>query len=380
MGLPHMDQQVESRPFVTRTYYSVTELSESTIERWRALEARAFEPNFYMSPDFVVPAIVYLTPEVDIVIVSVEEFDGRQSRMIALGVFESRKGSRNFPFPFLRAYRCRHSFQCGVLLDKCKPDFAMGLLLSAIKTSGKWHGIQFDWRPDNELMEKAVGEIVRERKIRWHPSGIRRRAILIPRESGAGYLERVLSKNKRKAFARRGRQLEKLGKLEWRFIRDESGVMRAAEDFLRLENSGWKRKKGSSIAARARDLKFFAAVIANCARGRKVFFTEFRLDGKTISSTCNFVSGNAGFAFKLGWDERFARQGLGLLSEYELVKRAPEVIPELEFVDSGTLPGSYLESLWHERRTLVSGFYSLKSGAGLYLFAIGVLRNILKAR
>lgn len=376
--LLHMDQQVESRPCVARTYYSIAELNESVIMRWRALEESAFEHNVYMSPDFIIPAVTYLTPEVNIVIVTLEEFSGAQPRMIALGVFESKKGDRNFPFPFLRAYQCRHSFLGSVLLDKCRPDFAMGLLLSSIKKCGKWYGVQFDWRPVNELMEKAVGEVLQEHNIRWHQSGSRQRAILIPRESGAGYLDGALSKKKSKAFSRRSRQLKKLGKLEWRFVRDEDQVIQAAKDFIRLENSGWKRQKGSSIGSRVSDVKFFMEVIANCAIGQKVFFTEFRLNDVAISSTCNFISGDTGFAFKLGWDERFAKQGLGLLSEYELVRRAPEVIPNLEFVDSGTLPDSYLECLWRERRMLVSGFYSLKPAAHLYLSAVGILRDTLK--
>lgn len=371
-----MDQQVRSLPFMARTYYSVTELSESVIARWRALEECAFENNVYMSPDFIIPAVKYLTPAADIVIVTVEEFNGGQPCMIALGVFDSKKRGKHFPFPYLRAYQCRHSFLGGVLLDKCKPDYALNILLSSIKRSGKWHAVQFDWRPINKVVEKEIGEVLRENNIRWHQSGMMRRAILTPRESGVEYLDRILTKKKKKTFSRRIRQLEKLGRLEWRFIQDENRVMQAAEDFVRLENDGWKRERGSSIASRASDMKFFMTVIANCAARRKVFFTEFRLNGEAISSTCNFTSGKTGFAFKLGWDERFAKQGLGLLSEYELVKRAPEVISDLEFVDSGTLPGSYLECLWREYRMLVSGFYSLNLRASLYLSALGILREI----
>jgi hypothetical protein len=371
-----MDQQVESQPYLTRIYFSVAELSEDLINRWRALEGRAFEDNVYMSPDFVIPALKHLTPEADIVIIAIDEFHGERPRLIALGVFESRKGDYYFPFPFLRGYQCRHSFLSGVLLDECKLDRALSLLLTFIKSCGKWHAVQFNWRPVNKLAEKAVNDVLREDGIRWHQSGTCHRAILVPDSSGAAYLDSVLSKKVKKTFARRRRQLNKMGKLEWRFVQDEDLVTRAAEDFIRLENSGWKRKKDSSIASHRSDIKFFMDVVAGFAARRKVFFTEFRLNGEAISSTCNFISGKAGFAFKLGWDERFARQGLGMLSEFELVKRAPEVISHLEFVDSGTLPGSYLERLWREKRVLASGFYSLYSGTSIYLSMLEIVRAV----
>lgn len=255
----------------------------------------------------------------------------------------------------------------------------MCALLSGIKQSRKWYAVQFNCRPANILVETAINGTLRENNIRWHQSGMQRRAILIPNEGGADYLDKILTKKKKKTFSRRNRQLDKLGKLEWRFIQDESQISRAAENFIRLENSGWKREKGSAIASRTGDMEFFMATVANFAARGKVFFTEFRLNGEVISSTCNFISGNIGFAFKLGWDQRFAKQGLGLLSEYELVKRAPEVIPFLEFVDSGTLPGSYLEELWRENRMLYSGFYSLYRGASLYITIMERLCRMRKA-
>lgn len=370
-----MDQQVENPPFLANIYFSVAELSENLINRWRALEERALESNVYMSPDFIIPAIRHLTPEANIVIVAVDEFVGDEARMIALGVFESREGDRRLPFPFLRAYQSKHSFLSGVLLDENKPDRAFSLLLACIRSSEKWFAVQFDWKPVNIVTEKAVNEILRENGIRWHQSGIYIRAILIPNESGEGHLADVLSKNARKTFARRRRQLSEMGTLEWRFVQDEDQVIRAAKDFIRLENSGWKRKNGSSIAAKPDDTRFFLEAVAGLARRQKVFFTEFRLNGEVISSTCNFISGTAGFAFKLGWDRRFARQGLGLLSEFELVRRAPEVVSHLEFIDSGTLPGSYLERLWTEKRRLVSGFYSLHPLAAAYLIIIELIRG-----
>lgn len=371
-----MDQQVASSPVLTRIYYSIAELSESVIQRWRVLEDNAFGNNVYMSPDFVIPAIRYLTPDVNIVIIAIEEYDNERPRMIALGVFETKKGVRHYPFSFLRAYQCKHSFLSGVLLDKCRPDIAMHALLAAIKKSRRWRAVQFNGRPIDKLGEKAINEVLRENGIKWHPSEAQSRAILVPAKSGAGYLDRTLTGRKKKTFVRRRRQLENLGRLEWRFIQDEDLIMQAAEDFIRLENSGWKRQKNSSIASQSSDMEFFMTIAANFAARRKIFFTEFRLDGEVISSTCNFISGSAGFAFKLGWDIRFAKQGLGFLSEYELVKRAPEVIPHLEFVDSGTLPGSYLEVLWRENRVLCSGFYSLCPVISLYLTMVGVFRGI----
>ena len=98
-----------------------------------------------------------------------------------------------------------------------------------------------------------------------------------------------------------------------------------------------------------------------------------------IASTSNFSSGRSGFAFKLGWDPQFATYSPGLLNELELIRAAPSIWNELDLVDSGAAPGSFMENIWLARRTLISGMFTWKALGKTQLAAGNWLRQLKKA-
>ncbi|MBE0602785.1 MAG: GNAT family N-acetyltransferase, partial [Deltaproteobacteria bacterium] len=97
---------------------------------------------------------------------------------------------------------------------------------------------------------------------------------------------------------------------------------------------------------------------ADCFREKgRLFFTELSVDGAVVASTSNFISGDAGFAFKIGWRPEFAKLSPGMLNEVECIRNAPERFGNLAFIDSGAEEGSFIDQLWTGRRGLSSGFF-----------------------
>ena len=86
-------------------------------------------------------------------------------------------------------------------------------------------------------------------------------------------------------------------------------------------------------------------MIDGFSRCGRVFFTELCVNHEVIASTSNVVSGNAGFAFKVGWHPGYAKLAPGLLNELELIRHAPTLCAELAYIDSGAAPGSYVDDL-----------------------------------
>jgi hypothetical protein len=108
----------------------------------------------------------------------------------------------------------------------------------------------------------------------------------------------------------------------------------------------------------------------------RLFFTELLLDDTVIASTSNLVSDGAGFAFKIGWDARYARMAPGYLNEVEFIRHMPASCGDLSFIDSGTSPGSFIEELWVSRRALVSGVFTTSALGDVAARAIGTLRRV----
>jgi len=171
------------------------------------------------------------------------------------------------------------------------------------------------------------------------------------------------------------RQLQDVGSLDWRVV-DGADLAAAAETFLHLEHLGWKGKAGTSLRSHPADETFFLACIAGFAAQGQVWFTELRLDGQAIASTCNFRSGGAGFAFKLGWDPAWRRYGPGFLNAAALVEAAPTCCAGMAYLDSGAQAGCYIEELWPDRRELVDLYVPLSALGNLVLCGMGLLRRL----
>jgi CelD/BcsL family acetyltransferase involved in cellulose biosynthesis len=336
------------------------ELDAVTLSDWEALEERALEPNAYLSQHFVIPAARHLSPGVHPFVILVEAIGDGDRRLVALGVFRTEKGTPRFPLRHLVAYRCRHTFLSGLLIDQADASNAVAAFFHGVSArQGGWYGVEFGrYRVDcrlHALCEAAALEMGGQ----WCAGSTSRRAVLTVREAGESYLERALSVQRRKDLRRRWRRLEEIGATSWRLINGGAIPVRSVEAFIELEHLGWKGSNGSSLRARGHDEAFFRDVVAGFGASGRVFFTELVVADKVVASTSNFVSGRSGFAFKIGWHPDYAKMAPGVLCEYELVRRAPELFPDLDCIDSGAEEGSYIEELWTGRRELAEGVYAV---------------------
>jgi CelD/BcsL family acetyltransferase involved in cellulose biosynthesis len=325
------------------------------VDAWCELESRAVAPNPFATADFVLPALEFLTPGAQIFFALVEDSDGR---LRGFGVFEQSGPVPNFPLRHIAAYSCLHSYLGGFLVDReCPEQVVDAFLRFFVSAKADWYGVRFAQRPSgSEFAAMREGKASRAGLV-WHTFETVERAILHPSDAGESYLQTKLHR-RNKDCRRLMRQLSAVGKVEWRFLRGEEVTHASVARFLDLENDGWKRQQGTSLLSRPAEKRFFEEMIARFRRRGRVFFTELCLNGEIIASTANLICGNEGFAFKIGWDARYAHFAPGILNEVEFIRHAPQVCPDLACIDSGALPGTFIESLWTDRRTLATGIYT----------------------
>ncbi|HLK88727.1 MAG TPA: GNAT family N-acetyltransferase [Polyangia bacterium] len=354
------------------------EAPASVVDAWSDLERRALEPNAYSSPHFVIPAVRHLDRDGGVVVLGVERAPERSDAspsLAAVMVGRTVAASRDFPLPHLRVYASRHSFLNGILLDRQDGAAALDTLLAYVEDQPKrWHGLEINDTWGDGQAYDLLAAATERRGIATHLWNERRRAVLRPHDDRARI--EASEAAEARALSRRVRRLAERGEASLRLV-CQGGIPDASvEAFLALEHDGWKGDRGSSLRSTPCCERFFREMVARFGAEERAVFVEVQLDGNVVASTANFISGYAGFAFKIGWQRALAKLSPARLAELELVRQLFRADPltALAFLDSGSPEGAYIESLWPGRRPLVS------LGLGTTALGRAVIRAMRAAR
>ncbi len=178
------------------------------------------------------------------------------------------------------------------------------------------------------------------------------RALLTRDTNTEAYQLKNISGHSRRDHRRLRRRLQEQGELEFRTLDDPESVKSWANQFLALEQKGWKGEQGTAIGQRERDQAFFHEVTTEGMRQGKLQMMGLFLDGKPIAMKCNLISGQGGFAWKIAYDEQYARFSPGVHLELENIKYLHEQT-DLEWMDScATAEHFMINRLWPARRTI----------------------------
>jgi len=355
------------------------DIDAGTEAAWSALAQRSLEPNVYLAPEFILPALRYLDPALPVRILLIEHSRGGGRVLTGAGIFEPRSPTIRFPLKHWRAYRSCHSYLTGLLVDRdhIQPTIRSFLEHMRRREAG-CQGIQFTWCSSGSLLNAMVEAGSGGHRACWHEQSRSQRAVLVPAQSGEVYLDAHLSASRKKELRRCWRRLGEQGEVTWRIfsgpdVRDEH-----IDHFLDLEHRGWKGEAGTSLRSKPAHEAFFREMIRRFRESSGVFFTELRSGATVVASTCNLISGNTGFAFKIGWHPDYARMSPGMLNELELVRAAPEACVHLSFIDSGADEGSFIDRLWMQRRDLVNGLLSVAPAGSAVAGSIDRLRRAVR--
>ncbi|MRI56436.1 GNAT family N-acetyltransferase [Methylobacterium sp. DB1607] len=170
-------------------------------------------------------------------------------------------------------------------------------------------------------------------------------------------------KSRLKDLRRRRRRLEEAGTLTLESTTEGPALERALEDFLALEAAGWKGEAGTALRSRPQTEAFARALFRPQGDPVSVRADLLRLDGRTVAASLALISGGTAYLLKTAYDETLRAQAPGLVLE-EAIVRALHADGFAGRLDSATLPGSALESLYPERETIAE-IVALPPGAGL---------------
>jgi len=112
-------------------------------------------------------------------------------------------------------------------------------------------------------------------------------------------------------------------------------------------------------------------------RGR-LMMMGLRLDGRPIAVKYNLLANEGSFAFKIAYDESFARYSPGVLLELDNVEKLHER-KDIQWMDSCAAPERFMiNHLWPDRREMQTLFFA--TGTLLASIAVALVPLVHLAR
>jgi hypothetical protein len=317
----------------------------------------AAEPNVFFEPWMLFPALEAYGRRKLLVFLLLftddHSGDPANSKLCGFIPLERRAWFHGLPFPALTLWRYPHSFLATPLLKKGRIDEAMdafftwvhnrrrgALLLELPRISGVGD------------LHTSLERALRDQHTLEVAETCYERALFRPRINADAYLREALSKKRRKEFRRLERRLSGLGQVSFVKMSTDDSLKAWVEEFLQLEATGWKGRKGTAFAAQEQSRVFFLKIAEGAARCGRLEMLALRLDGKAIAIKCNLLAKNGGFAFKIAYDENFYRYSPGVLLELAQISRLHDDSTR-QWMDSCADHDHFMANrLWLDRKPL----------------------------
>ena len=354
-------------------------LTPGLLAEWHRLDRETIEPNVYLSPNFVIPAVHHLTPDTPPILALVEDLDAPDgTRLQLLGLLRSTRHSRALPLRHFRAYRTLHTFGTGLLVAPQAKEATMRTWVSHLMNCRpRHHGLDFDQIRADQPVFRLLRATAAELDMEWFELQRFHRAVL------EGSAVKVQGVRMPKDVRRNLRRLQQAGQVEHRIVGPGNTDPDCIERHLALEYMGWKSEAGTAMLCRPSEAAFFRKMAANFLADGRAVFSELLINGEVIASTSNFASGSTLFGFKAGFNPALSSYGPGIINEVKFLESAISQRPGLTSFDSGTAGPSYIDRLLPDRSPVVTGFFSLSGVSKPWLRMVArawPIKNRLRTR
>jgi CelD/BcsL family acetyltransferase involved in cellulose biosynthesis len=332
---------------------------QALLPQWDELAAAALESNPWYEHWMLLPAL--------------EAFGNARVRVIGVwrgaqlsGVFplEDAGKFRGLPLRAMAMWRHRHCMLCTPLVRADCAAQTVAALLDWLRRNEDAALLELPYVPVDGAFQQARGVACLDTY---------ERPVLCRERDAERYLD-TISSQLRKSLRKKERRLAAQGKVTPAVLRPDGDIARWAEDFLRLEASGWKGEQGSALASREPDRRFAAAVFAGAFRRGRLLMAGIDLDAAPIARNCAILAGEGSYAFKSAYDERFAEFSPGFLAEVVRIREF-HALPGLRWMDSFTAEGNEkLSRMWKDRRRMGRMAAALRAPGRVALRALPMLR------
>jgi Acetyltransferase (GNAT) domain len=160
-------------------------------------------------------------------------------------------------------------------------------------------------------------------------------------------------RKRRKEFKRLRARLGEQGKLTAESLQIGQSSAGFVKEFLNLESSGWKGKKGTAIKAMPKLAEALHEAAEALHQMGKLRFWSLKLDGQTLATMFSIVEGPKAWLGKITYDESFAKYSPGVMLILDCTKSI-FAEPQIQLVDSSAVPHHpMIDHIWRDRIAMV---------------------------
>ena len=343
-------------------------------DAWESLAKSTVVPNIYYEPQLVMPAVKHFGFKGTMRFVFL--YDATVDRnMVAFFPLEIGSTLKGIPFKYARLWQYEYCYLCTPLIRRGEERNAVAVLFNYLADRDvACNALKMEhFSADGPFQSALLGELSERKNPFWRSKRFSS-VLLKPESSWETYQQKYISKNLRKQVRKCERKLEQHHSFEHTNLSQNDEVHVWIDEFLKLESSGWKQRRGSAMACHHSTIGFFEEAARNAFQKKSLAMSKLALDGKTIAMTCDFLSGRAGFCFKSAFDEQFADYSPGFYLDWCQL-RVVHKRGNLNWFDSCSAPNHpVLGRLWNEQQTIES--YWCSTGTRRGNLAVSVLPHL----
>ncbi len=326
------------------------------VAAWNDLAAHVSEPNIFGESWFLRPALEQFDISGQVKIFTL--WDGEQ--LCGLMPLSTHQRYGRWPLPHVQNWLHHNAFLGTPLVRTGYADDFWRELFAALDTNpGQSLFLHMNGITTGGEIANSLENLCAKQRRNCGLVHQTERAILENGVTPQAYYEQAVRPKKRKELRRQKNRLAEEGGLTFARDTSEVGLAEWIDEFLNLENRGWKGRNGSALASFESTRALFTEVVTGAATLGKLERLDLRLDGKPMAMLVNFISAPGCFSFKTAFDEDYARFSPGVLLQIENLALLEN--PDILWCDSCAAQGHpMIDSIWTGRRSI--GRYSIAIG------------------
>lgn len=318
------------------------------IAAWDRLAETAAEPNPFFESWCLLPALKALDSKGKVRLLRYE----LEGKLLGLMPVQHESGYYRYPLPHWRNWVHANAFLGSPLVAAGhEAPFWQALLAWADERSTSQLFLHLTGFPMDGALFHALRKVA---TAQTRPAAVvehHERAMLCSSLSPDAYFEHALTGKRRSELRRREKRLSELGYLDFQRFTGAEHIETWIDEFLKLENTGWKGAASSALTCTEATEALFREAMYGAAERGKLERLALRLDGKAIAFVSSFVTPPGVFGYKTAYDENFARYSPGVI----LQRKFLDVLDreDIAWCDSCSAPNQQMiDHFWRERRVI----------------------------
>lgn len=347
-----MDQIVKPHHRLSRQLLDADAIKALPARDWDILSRESVTENPAYSRQYVLAGLATIDAGANVRAVAVNDDNER-----LVGFFPFRRRILPpFPWPVAVGAQNIYQFAGAPLASRQCTDAVVGAWLDGLAAGAP---SRF-WALSNIDLDSGFLQTVRA-QLAARGLGLRvvtpyRRPTLTGKAgSSAAHSAQIIRKSRVKDIERNLRRLRETGTVEFERADAPEQVKRRLEQFLALEQSGWKGQNGTAFLSKDRDTEFARMAFGGRDGGNgPTVVDSLLLDGTPIAMSINMSNGATLFTLKCAYDENYRKFSPGLVLEYLVVEEFFKGGAFAEMDASTTMDGHIIQEFWDSDKPMAS--------------------------